>query len=93
MKLEDIKKLSSQFPQQPTRESYELVRQTLRSLGLDPDNLYQELEMSHPYVQVHQDVSYSNSTVQLHSHSFYEVLCCRSNCGAEYLVGNNRYRL
>ncbi len=93
MKLEDLRKLSAQFPQQPTPENYEAVRDCLRSLGLDPDNLYQELEMSTPYVQAHQDVSYSNAMVQLHSHTFYEVLCCRNTCGAEYLVGSERYRL
>lgn len=93
MKLEDLKKLSAQFPQQPSPENYEAVQASLRGLGLDPDNLYQELEMSTPYVQAHQDVSYSNAMVQLHSHTFYEVLCCRNTCGAEYLVGSERYRL
>ena len=26
-------------------------------------------------------------------HSFYELLCCSNTCGAEYLVGSERYRL
>ncbi len=93
MKLEDLRKISAQFPQQPAPENYEALRDYLRSLGLDPDNMYQELEMGNPYVQAHQDVSYSNTMVQLHSHAFYEVLCCRNTCGAEYLVGSERYRL
>ena len=29
----------------------------------------------------------------LHSHSFFEVLCCHTDCGAEYLVGTQRFRL
>lgn len=93
MKLEDLKKLSSQFRHSATPEAQDVVRDYLRTMGLDPDNLYQELEMSNPYLQAHQDVSYSNAMVQLHSHTFYEVLCCRNTCGAEYLVGSERYRL
>ena len=93
MKLEDLKKLSSQVRHTGTAADQDAVRECLRSIGLDPDNLYQELEMSGPYVQAHQDISYSNAMVQLHSHTFYEVLCCRNTCGAEYLVGSERYRL
>lgn len=65
----------------------------IRQMGIDPNNFYQELEMSYRFVQTHRDVSYSNSSVQLHSHSFHELLYCRSTCGAEYLVGARRYRL
>ena len=31
--------------------------------------------------------------MQLHSHTFYELIYCRNSCGAEYLVGSERYRL
>lgn len=93
MKLEYLKKISSHFPYPPTAEALGKFQTYLHQLGLDPGNLYQELEMSNPYVQAHQDTSYSNTMVQLHSHTFYEVLCCRNTCGAEYLVGSERYRL
>ena len=93
MKLDDLRKLSAQFAYPPGPEDYARFQQALLELGLDPDNLYQELEMSSPYVQVHQDSSYSNTMLSLHSHAFYEVLCCRNTCGAEYLVGTDRYRL
>jgi len=76
-----------------TLEDTSLFHQHLRQLGMDPENMYQELEMSDRYVQIHQDTSWSNAHVQLHSHVFYEVLCCRSSCGAQYLVGSERYRL
>ena len=49
--------------------------------------------MESRFVDTHRDVSYSNSNVQLHSHTFYELLYCRNTCGAEYLVGSERYRL
>jgi hypothetical protein len=65
----------------------------LQSLGYEPGTLYQELEMESRFVDTHQDVSWSNFSVNLHSHTFYEVLCCRNTCGAEYLVGAERYRL
>ena len=69
------------------------ILETLRSEGIDFQNFYQELEMSDPFVETHRDVSYSNAQLTLHSHTFYELLYCRNNCGAEYLVGSDRYRL
>ena len=65
----------------------------VRSLGMEPGNIYQELEMESPYVETHRDISGSNASINLHSHLFYELLFCRNSCGAEYLVGSNRYRL
>ena len=93
MKLEALKTMTEQLTYPITQEQYGLLRQYLQEIGMDPDNLYQELEMSSRYAQVHRDVSYSNTMLQLHSHSFYEILCCRNSCGAEYLVGSERYRL
>ena len=66
---------------------------TLQHIGLDPSSFYQELEMDSAYVDTHRDVSYSNSHLHFHSHAFYELLCCRNSCGAEYLVGAERYKL
>ncbi len=93
MKLEELRKLASRIPQPVTPEDYPKINGLLIEMGLDPANLYQELEMSVPYVQAHQDRSFSNASVKLHSHSFYELLCCRNTCGAEYILGSSRYRL
>ena len=93
MKLDDLKKLTAQIPNPATREGADRFQDTLVQLGLDPDCLYQELEMSHRYFQFHRDTSWSGSPMTLHSHTFFEVLCCRSDCGAEYLVGTERFRL
>ena len=93
MKIEDLKRLAQHFQAPPTPEQYTNMQAYIRQLGLDPDSLYQELEMSARFVQVHRDTSYSNTMLQLHSHSFYEVLCCCNTCGAEYLVGSERYCL
>ena len=65
----------------------------LQKLGVPCSNLYQELEMDSVYADTHADVSYSNANLQFHSHAFYELICCRNNCGAEYLVGTERYKL
>lgn len=93
MKLSEIRKLSNNFPAPGANVSHERTQEALRSIGLDPGNFYQELEMDSAYVDTHQDVSYSNANVQFHSHAFYELLCCRNSCGAEYLVGTERYKL
>ena len=93
MKLTDLRRVASQIAPPLTPEKHEQMRHLLRQMGLDPDNLYQELEMSSHYVDTHRDTSFSNTQVQLHSHTFYELLFCISDSGVEYLVGTQRYRL
>lgn len=95
MKISDIRRLSETFrdadPEDPAVQRQ--VRELLRSMGFDPGNMYQELEMESPYVDAHRDVTHSGAPVALHSHGFYELIFCRTNCGAEYLLGTERYRL
>ena len=93
MKLDELKRIASHIRYPVTPESRTDLQETLRELGLDPDNLYQELEMTSRYADTHQDISSSNAVIHFHSHSFYEVICCRNTCGAEYLVGTERFRL
>ena len=47
---------------------------------------YQELEMDSDYVDVHEDISYSKDNVDLHSHTFFEILFCQSG-SLQYMVG------
>lgn len=93
MKLSDIRQLTRHFSYTDSPDSQAQVRQIMRQLGYDPDAFYQELEMESPLVDTHRDTSFSNNQTHLHSHSFFELLYCRSSCGAEYLVGADRYRL
>lgn len=71
------------------QEIYEHLQQN----GMEPGSFYQELEMSSRYADTHRDVSDSNASVSLHSHTFFEILYCCNTCGAEYLVGAERYRI
>ena len=71
----------------------EQYRKIMLEHGLDPNSYYQEMEMSSPYVNTHRDITYHYEAMSLHSHTFYEILCCRTSCGAEYLVGPHRYSL
>ena len=89
MTLEQLRILMERIDKDAT----ELPPEQLRALGLDPNRLYQELEMSFHYVETHRDSSHSNANMNLHSHAFYELLYCSSSGGAEYLVGSERYRL
>lgn len=93
MKLSDLNKFIQDLPADAYLGSTAWRNAYLRSLGLDPGNLYQELEMESRFVNTHRDTSYANTRVNLHSHTFYEVLFCRSCKGVEYLVGTERYRL
>ena len=56
-------------------------------------SFHQDQEMTSRYAETHQDVSFSDSRINLHSHDFYEFLFCHSASDVEYLVGTERYRL
>nr|MBR4280146.1 helix-turn-helix domain-containing protein [Clostridia bacterium] len=93
MKLKELQKLAMQVPDLQGVEPLQWLQTHLPEIGMDPNALYQELEMTSRYVDTHRDTSYSNAQMQLHSHTFYELLYCINSCGAEYLVGPERYRL
>ena len=93
MKMHEIQQLSLKWAAAAPDGQAKSMQEVLRAMGLDPGELYQELEMTSRFVDTHRDESVPGSRVNLHSHSFYEVLYCRSSCGTEYLVGSERYRL
>ena len=93
MKLGALRDIARSVPDQQGIELDRWIQEKIRSMGKDPSMIYQELEMTSPYVDTHRDISTSNAHLQLHSHAFYEVLFCCNSCGAEYLVGSERYRL
>ena len=92
MKLDDVRKLAvMDFPQTP--EAQQKIHEFLLSIGIDPSNLYQELEMSSQFVNTHRDTTYTSQIVSLHSHTYMEILYCHTGAGVEYLVGSDRYKL
>lgn len=93
VKMDEIRKQHPHLQRPTDPAQKQALAEYLLTKGIDLNNSYQELEMSSRYVDAHRDSSFSNSMVQLHSHTFYEILCCTSACGAEYLVGSRRYRL
>ena len=62
------------------------------TFGGTSHNFYQELEMDSPYVNTHRDISYAPENLQLHSHSFYEILYCESG-SIQYLIADKRYHI
>ena len=55
-------------------------------------NLYQEVAMRSRTVDVQRDSSLLVQNVQLHSHTFYEIICCCQG-SIQYLLGSRRYRV
>lgn len=95
MKLSEMCRLNGikgQWTQLPPDKLRRLAQNSAATLGME--NPYQELEMDSPFVDTHEDVSYSanDDSIQLHSHTFYEVLCCRSG-SIEYLIGTDHYHV
>ena len=93
MKLGELRKLARFAAGMEGADAQKKVQEHMLALGMDPGAFYQELEMTSRLVDTHRDVSFSNAHMQLHSHTFYELIYCSNSCGAEYLVGSERYRL
>ncbi len=98
MKSDKIQQALNNSPlaiRQQWNSDREGVLQFLRENGLDVGNLYQEIEMTASYVDIHPDVTPpgTDMIVPLHSHLFYEIIYCCSSCGIEYLLGSSHYRL
>ena len=92
MKLDDLSRMSSDICDDKTPKQ-DSLRQKLEARGVNWSDMYQELEMSHRYVDAYTHESMDGGHVPLHSHSFYELLYCRNSCGIEYLLGPDRYLL
>ncbi len=88
MKLDQVQLLSAFYEKDP-----DSVHRELLSHGIDFSNIYQELEMSSRFVDTHMDISFGDIPVNLHSHSYYEIVYVLSNSGTQYLVGTKRYQL
>ncbi len=93
MKISIQKELKSRFKRPKTEGEYLAIINYLSERGIVVGNLYQELEMSSSLVNFHRDITYRKQNISIHSHSFFEVMYCRSADRVEYLVGSRRYRL
>lgn len=93
MKLDDFNRLSAGAAQDSPGQKRERLLRELEGRGFSWNDMYQELEMSHRYVDAYRHESMEGGHVPLHSHSFYELMYCRNSCGIEYLLGPDRYRL
>lgn len=88
MKLHEVRLISELYDKDPASVRAELIRH-----GFDLSSIYQELEMSSRFVDCHMDISFGDIPVNLHSHSYYEMVYVLSNSGTQYLVGTKRYLL
>lgn len=79
---------------------YEIIKENKIDLSdkkrilneLFPQFNYHELEMDHSSIDIHEDTNDTKDVVSLHSHSFYEILLCKSG-NLQYLIGDTRYQL
>ena len=69
------------------------LKEKFDTLGINLENIYQELEMSSAYADSHRDISREAGLVRPHSHSFYELIYCVSCDNLQYIIGTERYRL
>ena len=66
------------------------LREQLFQKGFE--NIYQEIEMDSPFVDAHQDTSFTGDHVIQHSHLYYEIIYCVQG-NIEYLLGVQRYQI
>ena len=93
MNISTLRELQKRFKQPKSQEEFEEIIKYIQENGINIASLYQELEMSSAYANIHRDITYKKTSISLHSHSFYEVIFCRASDRVEYLVGSRHYRL
>ena len=93
MKISFLRELQAKFKQPKTYEEIEEIMAYIRDSGINITDLYQELEMTSTYANIHKDVTHKKLNISLHSHSFYEVMLCRSADRMEYLIGSKQYKI
>lgn len=69
------------------------LKETCDAMGINLENIYQELEMNSAYADSHRDISPGPGLVRPHSHSFYELIYCVDCDSIQYIIGTERYRL
>ena len=80
MKLSELKTMTQKIPDLQGEQLQQWLREYLTEIGMDPNAIYQELEMTSRFVDTHRDTSYVNAQLQLHSHTFFELLYCINDC-------------
>ena len=93
MEISVLRELQTKFKQPKTTEEIEEVMEYIRQTGINITDLYQELEMTSTYANIHKDVTHKKANISLHSHSFYEVMLCRAADRVEYLIGSRQYKI
>ena len=92
MKISQMRRRAQLGPSAPLSQTRGVLNASLQADGYAPSSIYQELEMDSPYVDTHDDISRTADVVQLHSHTFYELLFCRTG-SLQYLLGTERYNI
>ena len=87
MKLNEIRLIS-----ELQTKDQAVIMEELKKNNINLSTVYQELEMNSPYVNTHRDISVEPERIQLHSHSFYEIIFCE-NGNIQYLIADKRYRI
>jgi AraC-like DNA-binding protein/mannose-6-phosphate isomerase-like protein (cupin superfamily) len=93
MKISFLREIQAKFKQPKTNEEIEEIISYIRDSGINVTDLYQELEMTSTYANIHKDITHRKINISLHSHSFYEVMLCRAADRIEYLIGSKRYKI
>lgn len=93
VKISQLQRLTKNLPPNAVLSDPIWRSNYIQQAGIEPGDVYQELEMSSRFVDTHTDITFSGAHVNLHSHSFYELLYCVDAANVEYLVGAERYRL
>ena len=66
MKRYELQQLAQQKIDLQGLQQQRWLQQRMAELGMDPNTIYQELEMTSRFVDTHRDTSYSNAQMQPH---------------------------
>lgn len=93
MENDKIRKLLERRYRNNTPDNQELVENQIAEMGMSMAELYGRLEMKERFVELHRLEGTPRISSASHCHGFSEILFCQNTCGAECVVGRDRYRL
>lgn len=88
-----IQELVNLLHKSQSPETLHFVQRRLREMGMTLTDLYQQLEMTDPFLDIYMEQDVSGISSPIHAHPFMEILYCHSNSDAACLVDDRRYIL
>lgn len=93
MEKAHIQELVTVLHKSQTPDTMQFMQRRLQELGMTLTDLYQQMEMTDPFLDIYLEEEIVGLSSPVHSHPFMEILYCHSNSDAGCLADNRHFVL